>query len=208
MRWSRRASISEGWAGQLGIIDENDPGTLTVDLSGVIAFPDADGDAVPDRVDNCRFVPNPDQSPVATPTITAPPSLTLASCTDHHIGAAKVADVCDGGPVTSTNNAPATFATGSNLVTWTAHDTKLRTANATQIVTVVDTTPPVFTFVPPDLLKNNCGPVDLGLPTATDDCAGTVTFTNNSPGYFLSARRRSHLGRARRFATPRTPSRR
>jgi len=96
-----------------------------------------------------------------------------------------VADVCDGGPVTTTNNAPPTFATGSNLVTWTAHDTKARTANATQNVTVIDTTPPVFTFIPPDLLKNNCGPVDLGLPTATDDCAGTVTFSNNSPGYFL-----------------------
>ena len=96
-----------------------------------------------------------------------------------------MADICDGGPVTITNTAPGTFVTGSNIVTWIAHDAKLRTASATQNVTVVDTTPPVYTFIPPDLHENNCGPVNLGLPTATDDCAGTVTFTNNSPGYFL-----------------------
>jgi len=167
------------------VIDEDDPGTLTVDLSGTIVFPDADGDGVADRADNCRFVANPDQSPVATPTIAAPAGLTLASCADHQIGVAKAADVCDGGPVIVTNNAPTTFVTGSNIITWTAHDAKLRTASDTQNVTVVDTTPPVYTFIPPDLHENNCGPVDLGLPTATDDCAGTVSFTNNSPGYFL-----------------------
>ena len=127
---------------------QNDPGTLTVDLSGTIAFPDADGDGVPDRSDKCRFVPNPDQSPVPTPTITAPPDLTLASCADHHIGVAKAVDVCDGGPVTITNDARRTFAIGSNIVTWTVQDTKLRTATDMQTVTIVDTTPPTVTCRP------------------------------------------------------------
>lgn len=175
----------EGCVPHVGcVIDETDSGTLTTDLSGTITFPDTDGDGVPDRSDNCRFVPNPTQALVATPTITAPANLTLASCADHQIGIAAAADVCDGGPVTVTDDAPATFATGANTVTWTAADQKSRTATATQIVTVVDTTPPVFTSVPPDLSENTCGPVNLGTPTATDDCAGTVTFTNNAPGYF------------------------
>ena len=58
-------------------------------------------------------------------------------------------------------------------------------ATALQTVTVVDTTSPVFTFVPLDITVNNCGPVALGVPTATDDCAGSPTFTNNAPAVFL-----------------------
>jgi hypothetical protein len=127
---------------------QNNPGTLTVDLSGTIAFPDTDGDGVPDRDDNCRFVANPDQSRVATPTITAPPDLTLASCADHHIGVARAADVCDGGRVTITNDAPGTFPIGSTVVTWTVRDAKFRAATDTQNVTIVDRTPPTVTCLP------------------------------------------------------------
>jgi hypothetical protein len=135
-------------ARSIRILDENDPGTLTVDLSGTIAFPDTDGDGVPDRDDNCRFVRNPDQSPVPTPTIFPPPALTLASCADHHIGVARAADVCDGGRVTITNNAPRTFPIGSTVVTWTVRDAKLRVATDTQNVTIVDRTPPTVTCLP------------------------------------------------------------
>ena len=181
-----KVHFEEGCVPYVGcVINEDDDGTLTANLAGTITFPDSDGDGVADRVDNCRFVANPDQSPVPTPTISAPPSLTLASCADHSIGAAKAADVCDAGPVTVTNNAPGRFAVGANVVTWRAQDAKLRVATSPQTVTIVDTTPPMFTFIPPDITVNNCGPVPLGLPTATDDCAGAVTFTNNAPGYFL-----------------------
>jgi hypothetical protein len=170
----------------LGIcaIDEDDEGTLTADVTGTLGFPDADADGIADRADNCRFVANPDQSPVPTPTIAAPPAITLASCADHGIGIATAADVCDAGPTSVSNNAPALFGTGANLVTWTATDSKNRSATATQTVTVIDTTPPTFTFVPFDLFRNDCGPVALGQATATDDCAGTPTITNDSPGYF------------------------
>ena len=159
-------------------------GTLTATLAGTIAFPDADGDSVPDRSDNCRFVANPDQTPVATPVITAPASLTIASCADHHIGRASAADVCDAGPVTVTNDAPGTFELGANLVTWRAVDAKGRFGTSPQTVTVVDTTRPVFTFVPPAIALNDCKAAALGVPTATDDCAGTPTFTNNAPAIF------------------------
>src|SRR5262249_21276192 len=103
---------------------------------------------VADRDDNCRFVANPDQSRVATPAITAPPDLILASCADHHIGFPRATDVCDGGPVTITNDAPGAFLTGSTIVTWTVRDAKLRAATDTQSVTIVDTTPPAVTCLP------------------------------------------------------------
>ena len=166
------------------VIDEDDDGTMTTDVAGTIVFPDTDHDGVPDRSDNCRFVANADQSPVPTPTITAPPNVTLHSCLDHHLGIANAADVCDGGPVTVSNNAPAQFLTGPNTVKWTAVDGKSRSADAFQTVTIVDTTNPTFTFVPLDIHVFDCGPVALGAATAIDDCAGIPTITNNSPGYF------------------------
>ena len=165
-------------------IDETGDGTLTADLTGTIVFPDRDADGVADRNDNCPFVANRTQAPVATPVVTPPFGLTLASCADNRIGRAIAADVCDGGPVILTNNAPSPFAVGPNVVTWTGEDAKHRLGAATQIVTVVDTTDPIFTSVPPDVSRNNCGPAPLGLPTATDDCAGTVGFTNNAPASF------------------------
>ena len=180
-----RVRFQAGCVPEVGCaINETKDGTLTANISGTIAFPDTDADAVPDRTDNCRFVANPDQSPVATPTITAAEDLTLASCADRTIGFATAADRCDGGAVTVTNNAPGTFAVGANLVTWTAQDTQSRVATAGQTVTVVDTTLPIFTNVPPDISMNNCGAVALGAPSATDDCAGTPTFTNDAPAFF------------------------
>lgn len=167
------------------IVNEDREGTLTANLDGTMVLPDTDHDGVPDRTDNCRFVPNPDQTPVATPVMVAPVPITLNSCLDHHIGTGYGADVCDQGPVTVTNNAPGTFLIGVNPVTWRAEDSLHRVATATQDVTIVDTTPPIFATVPPDLSLNNCGSPPLGTPTATDDCAGTVTFSNNAPGIFL-----------------------
>ena len=167
------------------VIDETTDGALTANIAGTIVLPDSDRDGVADVDDNCRFTANPDQSPVATPVIQAPPDLTIASCLDHQIGGAKAADVCDAGPVTIASDAPAIFALGPNLVTWTAMDAMARTATDTQAVTVVDATPPMFTSVPPDLTASNCGPVDLGVPAATDDCAGSPTFSNDAPVSFL-----------------------
>jgi hypothetical protein len=130
------------------IIKEDKDGMQTADVSGGIVFPDADGDGVPDRTDNCRFTPNPDQTPVPTPVIAAPADITLASCADPRIGVAKTKDVCDARPVTVTNDAPGTFAIGANLVTWSANDGVHPVVTAAQHVTVVDTTPPTVTCVP------------------------------------------------------------
>ena len=117
-------------------------GTKTVDVSGRLVFPDADGDGVPDRSDNCRFTPNPDQRTVPTPVVTAPPNLTLHSCLDHHIGFAAAVDVCNGRAVAITNDAPRQFAVGPNAVIWTGNDGADPPVRARQIVTIADSTPP------------------------------------------------------------------
>ena len=181
---STEVQFREGCAFGHCIIDETDSGTLTTTLTGTIVLPDTDGDGVVDGTDNCRLVPNPDQTPVPTPVITPPPALTLNSCADHHIGVASAVDVCDNRAVTVSNNAPATFLIGPNTVTWSGNDGTHPVVTATQAVTIVDTTAPIFATVPPDLALNDCTAANLGLPTATDDCAGAVTFTNNAPPIF------------------------
>jgi hypothetical protein len=167
------------------LVNDDYHGTLTATVGGALVFPDSDGDTVPDRSDNCQFFPNTDQGPVATPVVTAPADVTLASCADHAIGSATARDLCDARPVTLTNDAPATFAVGSNVVTWTGLDTKGRIGTSNQNVMVVDTTPPMFTSIPSDVELNDCKAADLGLPTGTDDCAGALTFTNDAPAKFL-----------------------
>jgi hypothetical protein len=165
-------------------IDETKSGTLTANVAGTITFPDADGDGVPDRTDNCRFVPNANQVPVPTPVVTPPAAVTLNSCLSHDIGQATAVDVCDATTVAITNNAPGVFLAGANTVTWTGVDGKSRVGAANELVTVVDTTPPVFTFIPPDIALNDCVATNLGLPAATDDCAGAPTFSNNGPAIY------------------------
>jgi hypothetical protein len=168
----------DGWG------DED--GHQTADLNGAITFPDSDGDGVADRTDNCKFTANPLQDLIATPVLTVPSNLTLHSCADHRIGAALGSDVCNGRPVTIANDAPVQFAIGPNTVTWSGDDGVDPIAHASQTVTIVDTTDPLFTSMPPDIFLNDCKGTPLGTPTATDDCAGTVTFTNNGlPKYYV-----------------------
>jgi Ca2+-binding RTX toxin-like protein len=140
---------------------------------------------VPDTGDNCPFVANPTQAPVLSPTITAPDPVTLASCLDHQLGEAHAADICFDQPVTVVNNAPTRFPRGASTVIWTATDTHGHANQAAQAVTVNDTTRPVFTFVPPAIHVATCGgSIELGKPSATDDCGGTVTFVNDAPRVF------------------------
>jgi thrombospondin type 3 repeat protein len=142
-----RGTFREGCISERCVIDETHTGSITVDLAGSIAFPDADRDGVPDRSDNCRFTANPTQSPVATPAIEVPPNLTVGSCVSRNFGFARGVDVCDGTRVTVGNDAPRQFALGANTVLWRAEDGLRRVATASQIVTYVDTTPPAVSCV-------------------------------------------------------------
>jgi len=89
-------------------------------------------------------------SDTQNPTITAPPGFTVGtdstSCaaTGVSLGTPTTGDNCS---VTSvTNNAPASFPLGSTTVTWTVEDNHGHSATATQVITVVDSTPPTITI--------------------------------------------------------------
>lgn len=97
-------------------------------------------------------------------------------------------------------NAP--YPAGDTAITWTATDAQTgQVASCTQTITVntdsSDTTPPTFTYVPPNVsvTTNACGQIvgetELGTPEATDtgnNCSpGTVTIfrTGVPPGNFF-----------------------
>jgi hypothetical protein len=160
-------------------------GALTANLTGTIRLPDADKDGVPNRTDNCRLVANADQSPVPSPVVRAPGDVTLHSCADTRIGQPTAVDVCESGPLIVSSDAPHPYPLGTTIVTWSAEDSHGHLGTGEQTVTIDDTTTPVFTSVPTGVTLLDCGPADLGLPTASDDCGGSPTFANDAPGTFL-----------------------
>ncbi|NOX08863.1 MAG: HYR domain-containing protein [Gammaproteobacteria bacterium] len=89
--------------------------------------------------------------------------------------------------LTVTSNAPASFPLGNTTVTWTATDANGNYSTITQLVTLQDTTDPVFTEVLPldDIIEEATGPdtpLVLTPPAATD--AFVVTVTSNAPTDF------------------------
>jgi hypothetical protein len=92
--------------------------------------------------------------------------------------------VAGGGAVTVTQSPPGPYGLGTTMVTLTATSATNGTATCTGNVTVVDQTPPVFTSVPGPVTAVEGTTPNLGTPTATDLCAGAVTFTNNAPSPF------------------------
>lgn len=54
-------------------------------------------------------------------------------------------------------------------------------------VTVADSTPQ-FDFVPPSVVANQCGPIDIGMATATSECDEAPTVTNDAPAEFKAGR--------------------
>ena len=156
------------------VIDEEQDGTQTVDVAGIVLPPgtDTDGDGTPDLTDNCPLVANPTQARILTPVLTPPPDVTLQSCQDRTIGTAQAIDVCHGRPVQITNNAPARFAIGPNLVTWSGNDGIDPIVTATQTVTVaaMDRTPPTLACT---AVQPPGGSFQVG---AADDCDGRITL--------------------------------
>jgi hypothetical protein len=116
--------------------------TLTFQLFGT-AQPfgtDTDHDGVPDVTDNCPLVANPSQAFVPAPGLTAPPPVTLTSCSGSAalaLGRPTLSDVCGAPPITVTNDAPDVFPLGTTTVTWHATDGAGNVRTATQTVTVV-----------------------------------------------------------------------
>lgn len=125
------------------------------------------------------------------PTITAPADINTEATgplTAVAIGTASASD--NSGNVSVTNDAPAAgFGLGTTVVTWTATDGAGLTAQATQSITVVDTTPP--SVAPNTVIVDGVAVIDFELEagdtyvepgaTATDlvDPAPAVTVSGS-----------------------------
>jgi hypothetical protein len=172
------------------IADHDVSGRFTITLSGRIAPPaDTDGDGVPDVRDNCVLIRNPRQESIASPVVTAPPSLYAYSCDVPSLGSVTGVDVCAAQPVVVANDAPPKFGEGTTLVTWMGQTSVGAVGTAVQSVNVVDRTRPVFLSVPKAITFSECQPVDIGLAMALDDCDfGTPHVTNDAPDHFRAGR--------------------
>jgi hypothetical protein len=128
---------------------------------------------------------------VTPPEITCPPDIVMEAdenCQVVYRGpAATATDNCDVRPtITSVPALPATFTgVGDHFITYTATDQSGNSSECTQMVTVIDVTPPEITC-PPDVAIE---PVDFaceitysGPPaTATDNCDVSPVITSDPP---------------------------
>ena len=120
-----------------------------------------------------------------SPSITPPPDVISNSCAIV-LGIPIITDNCG---FTYSNNAPASFPTGTTTITWIASDTYGNTVSATQLVTFTDNTNPTITIqdqnisVSSDLGSCFASGVDLGTVIINDDC-GISSQTNDAPLQF------------------------
>jgi len=96
-------------------------------------------------------------------------------------------DNCDPAPMVTSDALPV-FPLGITIVTFTATDASGNEATAATSVTVVDTTPPAFTYVPPPITVEQIGPsgtaVEVPSPTVTDICDAAPEVTDDAPPVF------------------------
>ncbi|MFL9836264.1 hypothetical protein ABS768_02065, partial [Flavobacterium sp. ST-75] len=116
---------------------------------------------------------------VATlPTITAQCEVTAGTIT-----APTATDNC-AGTVTATTTDPLTYSTqGTHTITWTYDDDNGNTTTQTQNVIIDDTTAPVADVATLPTITAQCEVTagTITAPTATDNCAGTITATTTDP---------------------------
>ncbi|MDE1770755.1 MAG: HYR domain-containing protein, partial [Thaumarchaeota archaeon] len=122
------------------------------------------------------------------PVIHAPSDITQESTnpTSNVVNIGNATATSNGIIKSVSNNAPSVFPLGKTTVTWTATDESGNTASATQVITIVDTTPPKIT--PPanvvfEATSLNQNVVSLGNTTVTDN--GIMkSVTNNATQFF------------------------
>lgn len=92
------------------------------------------------------------------------------------------------GTVTATTTNPLTYTQGGTYtITWTYSDANGNTSSQTQTVTVQDVTAPVPNAVSLPTITAQCSATISTIPTATDNCAGTVQGTTTQPLSYSSA---------------------
>jgi predicted nucleotidyltransferase len=103
-----------------------------------------------------------------------------AECEVTALTAPTATDNC-GGTVTVTNDATLPITTqGTTVVTWTYEDENGNTSTQTQNVVIEDVTAPVADVATLSDITAECEVTALTAPTATDNCGGTVTVTNDA----------------------------
>ncbi len=123
------------------------------------------------------------------PVFTSVPANTTIQCSDPvpPVGAATATDNCGGvtvqylGETTINGSCPNKYQIRR---TWRATDQCGNSTVTVQLIQVDDTTPPIFTFVPPDVTILCTEPLPpLVNPTASDNCPGPVniTFLGSTP---------------------------
>src|SRR5262249_42887403 len=120
------------------------------------------------------------------PSLVIPPNLTLecpANTSTNNTGSATAVDGCSAATVTF-NDLTITNCGGTKVIqrTWTARDLCGNATNATQTITVRDSTPPTLTL-PANLSLEcpaNTNVLNTGMATAQDGCGSvTVTFSDS-----------------------------
>ena len=127
---------------------------------------------------------------VTAPVLVVPNDVTESANTGCEavveIGNALATDNC--ALLSITNDAPSLFPIGTTTVTWTATDLSGNTTVLTQLVTVVDDINPtlqvslsVIAYATSSCEASN---VDLGTPTANDNCPAGLVITNDAPATY------------------------
>ena len=103
-----------------------------------------------------------------------------AECQVTSLSAPTSTDNC-AGTITGTHNATLPMTTqGTTVVTWTYDDGNGNTSTQMQNVVITDVTAPVADMVMLSDITSECQITSLTAPTATDNCAGSITGTHNA----------------------------
>jgi len=122
------------------------------------------------------------------PTVIAPEDVIVVaiSATENVVSLGEPTSDDFVGVSSVTNNAPQVFPLGETIVTWTATDDSGNSANASQIITVVDTTPPTV-IAPEDVIVEAANEsenlVNYG-EAIMDDLVEIVSISNDAPDVF------------------------
>ncbi len=181
-------TASDNCSGLVTLTSSHSPGLFSVGTTQVTyTATDVAGNA-----STCTFnvIVNDNTGPVITG---CPSNIVVsanASCNANASWTAPTAiDNCGGAVTLTSSHSPGVFSLGTTPVTYTATDLAGNTSTCTFNVIVNDNTGPVIAGCPPTITVSanaSCkGSVTWTAPTATDNCAGTVTLTSShNPGLF------------------------
>ncbi|MGI0092778.1 MAG: calcium-binding protein, partial [Nitrosotalea sp.] len=122
------------------------------------------------------------------PEITAPHDIIVnaTSSTGTHVDIGNLTASDNVQVVTISNNAPTSFQFGNTTIVWTAKDEVGNTVNATQVIQVVDRSPPQLT-IPADVVTDATAfqtPLVIGSANGTGIIDTLPKITSNSTGLF------------------------